>query len=144
MANASGAQDIARATTGQSPDMPSAVEDYGYPNAEKILTEQHLTLKRGNGNILLAECGSDPDLMKFVSRDREDFCFRVNGKKGYLSLEAPAVTGVQTKDYSAKIDMTVGDEHSSYDVGKNKWQGIGETTDPEARDHTLVEIVTDR
>ncbi|MEU2953921.1 hypothetical protein [Streptomyces xanthochromogenes] len=124
--------------------MPSTVENFGYPDAEKILKEKNLKLKRGDGHIVLAECGSSPDLLRFVGRDRDDFCFRTIGSKGYLSLEVPAVTGVQTNDHSAHIEMTVNDEKKSYDVGKKQWQGIGETTDPDERDHTLVEIVTSK
>ncbi|MEU2432951.1 hypothetical protein ABZ611_26270 [Streptomyces sp. NPDC007861] len=125
-------------------EMPSTVEDFAYPGAEGILKEKNLKLKRGDGHIVLADCGSDPNLMKFLGRDRDEFCFKVTGDKGYLTLEVPAVTGVQTKDHSAHINMTVGDERKSYDVGKNDWQGIGEPNDPAGRDHTLVEIRTSK
>ncbi|MFF4404288.1 hypothetical protein ACFY2W_18060 [Streptomyces sp. NPDC001262] len=129
-------------TSSKSGQMPSAVEDFSYPNAAKILAEKGLKLKRGDGNITLAECDSSPDLLKFIARDRDDFCFRVKGNKGYLSLEVPAVTGVQTKERTARVEMTVEDKTKSYDIGKNKWQGVGETTDPAGREHVLVEIVT--
>ncbi|MFC5721004.1 hypothetical protein ACFP1Z_12580 [Streptomyces gamaensis] len=122
--------------------IPAAIEDFSYPDADKILAEKNLKLKRGDGNIMLAECGSSPDLLKFIARDRDDFCFRVKGSKGYLSLEVPAVTGVQTKEHTAHVEMTVDKKSKSYDIGKNKWQGIGETTDPTGREHVLVEIVT--
>ncbi|UQA94475.1 hypothetical protein [Streptomyces halobius] len=126
----------------EAAQMPLAVEDFSYPNAAKILAEKNLKLKRGDGNITLAKCGSSRDLLHFIARDRDDFCFRVTGSKGYLSLEVPAVTGVQTKDHTAHVEMTVDDKTKSYDIGKNKWQGIGETTDPAGRDHVLVEIAT--
>ncbi|GGP51557.1 hypothetical protein [Streptomyces abikoensis] len=128
--------------SGDAAQMPYAVEDFSYPNAEKILAEKNLKLKRGDGNITLAECGSSPDLLQFIGRDRDDFCFRVKGAKGYLSLEVPAVTGVQTKDHTAHVAMTVDGKTKSYDVAKNAWKGIGETTDPAGREHVLVEIVT--
>ncbi|MFG3285260.1 hypothetical protein [Streptomyces sp. NPDC048111] len=139
-------RDTGSAGSGKSADaaMPSTVETFGYPDAEKILKEKNLKLKRGDGHIVLAECDSDPKLMKFIGRDKDDFCFRTIGDTGYLSLEVPAVTGVQTTDHKAHIDMTVDDKTKSYDVGKNDWQGIGETTDPEGRDHTLVEIRTSK
>ncbi|MFD7103490.1 hypothetical protein [Streptomyces celluloflavus] len=124
--------------------MPSAVEDFSYPGAAKILAEKNLKLKSGDGNIMLAECSSEPNLLQFIGRERENFCFRVTGTKGYLSLEVPAVTGVQTNDYNAHVEMTVDKETKSYDIGKNTWQGIGETIDPAGRDHTLVEIVTNK
>ncbi|MGW5399377.1 hypothetical protein [Streptomyces sp. NPDC003952] len=127
-----------------SSEMPYAVEDFAYPNAEKILAEKNLKLKRGDGNIVLAECGSDPDLLKFIGRDRDDFCFRVTGRTGFLTLEVPAVTGVQSKDQAAQVDMTVDGETKSYEVPKNSWKGVGETIDPESREHVLVKIVTSR
>ncbi|MGW1379013.1 hypothetical protein ACWD6P_32755 [Streptomyces sp. NPDC002446] len=123
---------------------PSAVEDFSYPDAEKIFKEKGLKLKRGNGRILLAECGSEPNLLKFVARDRADFCFKVTGDNGYLSLEVPSVGGVQSNDYKAKVNMTVGDERKSFDIPKNSWKGIGENADPAGREHTLVEIITSK
>ncbi|MGO4463813.1 hypothetical protein AB4039_42145, partial [Streptomyces sp. M-16] len=35
-----------------------AIEDFGYPNADKILAERGITLKRGDGHIVLADCAS--------------------------------------------------------------------------------------
>ncbi len=81
--------------------------DFGYPNADKILAEKHITLKRGDGHILLADCGSATDLMEVWSRANEKICFRVTGTKGYLTLEIPAVFAVKGNAYSAKVDMTV-------------------------------------
>ncbi|MEU9111132.1 hypothetical protein AB0D04_04830 [Streptomyces sp. NPDC048483] len=141
-AHAAGTRAPSAPAPNEAAQMPAAVEDFSYPNAAKILAEKNLKLKRGDGNIMLAECGSSPDLLQFIARDRDDFCFRVTGSKGYLSLEVPAVTGVQTKDHTARVEMTVDDKTKSYDIGKNKWQGIGETTDPAGRNHVLVEIVT--
>ncbi|UUN28103.1 hypothetical protein [Streptomyces sp. FIT100] len=132
------------AVTNEALSMPSAVESFDYPDAERILKEKNLKLKRGDGHIVLAECDSAPGLMRFIGRDREDFCFRTIGPKGYLTLEVPDVTGVQTADHKAHIEMIVDDRTKSYDVGKNAWEGIGETTDPESRDHVLVEIRTSK
>ncbi|MGW7096292.1 hypothetical protein [Streptomyces sp. NPDC054874] len=123
-------------------EIPYAVEDFNYPGAEKILAEQGIELKRGDGHIMLTECGSDPDILRFIGRDRDDFCFRVTGEKGHLTLEVPGVTGVQTKDHTARLEMTVADETKTYEIPKNKWQGVGETTDPGQREHVLVEITT--
>ncbi|MGW2634417.1 hypothetical protein ACWC2K_34610 [Streptomyces chattanoogensis] len=141
-AHAAGTRTPAAPEPEEAAPMPAAVEDFSYPDAAKILAEKNLKLKRGDGHIILAECGSSPDLLQFIGRDRDDFCFRVTGSKGYLSLEVPAVTGVQTKDHTAHVEMTVDDRTKSYDIGKNKWQGVGETTDPAGREHVLVEIVT--
>ncbi|MFE4862100.1 hypothetical protein [Streptomyces sp. NPDC056670] len=146
IATAAGPGESRATTTGKTADtaMPSTVETFGYPNAAKILAERNLKLKRGDGHIVLAECGSAPDLLQFIGRDRGDFCFRTIGGTGYLSLEVPGVVGVQTSGHKAHINMTVDAKTKSYDIAKNDYRGIGETTDPEGRDHTLVEIRTSK
>ncbi|MFG2996850.1 hypothetical protein [Streptomyces sp. NPDC048340] len=131
----------ARQAAERSSEMPpTAVEDFSYPDAERILKEKDLKLKRGDGNIVLAECSSDPGQLKFIARNREDFCFKVTGSTGYLSLEVPSVGGVQSGDYRAKVEMQVGEEQKSFDVPKNSWTGIGENADPSGREHMLLEI----
>ncbi|MFC5724335.1 hypothetical protein ACFP1Z_29695 [Streptomyces gamaensis] len=143
-ANAANQPDAPRAAQVSDEQPPSAVEDFSYPGADKILKEKNLKLKRGNGKILLAECGSEPNLLKFIARDRPDFCFKVTGDNGYLSLEVPSVGGVQSNDYNAKVNMTVDGEQKSFDIPKNSWKGVGENTDPAGRPHTLVEIITSK
>ncbi|MFD3944321.1 hypothetical protein [Streptomyces sp. NPDC058579] len=118
-----------------------AVEDFGYPNADKILAEKKITLKRGDGHILLADCGSAPDLMEVWTRqDEERFCFKITGNQGYLALELPAVYSIKGNNYSAEVDMTVGTEEKSFDIRKNAWTPVGESVDPQARDFMLMEI----
>ncbi|MEU4269025.1 hypothetical protein [Streptomyces sp. NPDC026092] len=118
-----------------------AVEDFGYPNADKILAERKITLKRGDGHILLADCGSAPDLMEVWTRqDEERFCFKITGNQGYLALELPAVFSIKGNNYSAEVDMTVGTEEKSFDIKKNTWTPVGESVDPQARDFMLMEI----
>ncbi len=146
---ASAADDIestSRAAHTSAEQPPSTVEDFSYPGAEKILKEKNLKLKHGNGKILLADCDSEPSLLRFAARDRDndDFCFKVTGDNGYLSLEVPSVGGVKSSVYNAKINMTVGDEHKSFDIPKNSWKGVGENADPAGREHTLVEIFTSK
>ncbi len=101
-------------------------------------------MKSGNGKITLVECASEPDLLMFVARDLGEFCFKVTGSNGYLSLEVPSVGGVRSNEYNAKINMTVGGKQKSFDIPKNSWKGIGENADPAGREHTLVEIITSK
>ncbi len=135
-------QGLTSAQSGEQP--PAAVEDFSYPNAEKIFKEKGIKLKRGDGHIVFAECGSSSNLLRFLARDREDFCFKVTGNTGYLSLEVPAVGGVQSADHKATVNMTVGEEKKTFEIPKNSWKGVGETADPAAREHTLVEIITSK
>ncbi|MER5727349.1 hypothetical protein ABT084_03140 [Streptomyces sp. NPDC002138] len=129
-----------KATADEGPGY--AVEDFGYPNADKILAERGITLKRGDGHILLADCASGSDLLEVWSRANEKICFRVTGTTGYLTLEIPAVFAVKGNSYAARVDMTTGAEGKSYDVNKNAWTPVGESADDQGRDFMLMEIKT--
>ncbi|MFJ6908249.1 hypothetical protein [Streptomyces griseoluteus] len=119
-----------------------AVEDFNYPQADKILAEQGITLKRGDGHIVLAACDSEPGLMEVWARSKDKVCFRVTGNSGWLTLEIPSVYGIKGNDYSAQVDMTVGTEEQSYDIDKNSWTPVGESADEQGREFMLVEIRT--
>ncbi|WP_199811697.1 hypothetical protein [Streptomyces sp. NRRL S-340] len=119
-----------------------AIEDFGYPNADKILAERGITLKRGDGHILLADCTSATDLMEVWARANDKICFRVTGKAGYLTLEIPSVYAVKGNSYSAQVDMTTGTEEKSFDVNKNAWTPVGESADEKGREFMLMEIRT--
>ncbi|MFJ7118527.1 hypothetical protein ACIQUO_00900 [Streptomyces albogriseolus] len=116
-----------------------AVEDYAYPNADKILAEQNIVLKRGDGHIVLADCAAGADLLRFLARDREDVCFGVTAETGFLTLELPAVHGVKTDDSAnTHLEMTAEDDQVEYDIPADTWAGVGESVD--GREHVLVEI----
>ncbi|MFJ9523676.1 hypothetical protein ACIRPK_36310 [Kitasatospora sp. NPDC101801] len=119
---------------------PSIVEDGAYPNAGQFLTQYGITLKSGDGNITLAPCDGNPDLLTIFSRSREDICFRTTGDKGYLSLEIPRITGARGNSYNVTVATTSAGASASFKVLKNTWTPAGSTTDPEGRDYTLMEI----
>ncbi|WP_307783563.1 hypothetical protein [Streptomyces spinoverrucosus] len=119
-----------------------AVEDFDYPQADKILAEQGITLKRGDGHIVLADCASGTGLIEVWPRDKAKVCFRVSGDSGFLTMAIPAVYGVKGNDYTTQVDMTVGSEEKVFDVVMNAWTPVGETADEYGRDHMLVEIRT--
>ncbi|RSS88371.1 hypothetical protein EF919_30915 [Streptomyces sp. WAC02707] len=116
-----------------------AVEDYNYPDADKILAEQNVVLKRGDGHIVLADCASGDNLLQFLARDHEDVCFRVTADEGFLTLELPAVHGVKTDDSAnTHLEMTAEGDQVEYDIPADTWKGVGESVD--GREHVLVEI----
>ncbi|MGW4686548.1 hypothetical protein ACWEPM_16835 [Streptomyces sp. NPDC004244] len=117
-----------------------AVEDFAYPNADKILAERHITLKRGDGHILLAECGSAPDLLEVWGRKNEKTCFSFTGTSGYLALEIPAVYFIMGNSYNTQVEMSTGAEEKTFEVKKNDWTPVGETADAQGRDFMLMEI----
>ncbi|MFH8590397.1 hypothetical protein [Streptomyces rimosus] len=121
---------------------PSAVEDFNYPQADKIFKETGLLLKRGDGHIVLAQCDSAPGLVEVFARDKGKFCFRVTGKQGYLSMELARVYAIKGNDFKLRANMTVNNRDVSFDVAKNTWTAVGETADPTGRDHILLELIT--
>ncbi|MFG2750978.1 hypothetical protein [Streptomyces xanthophaeus] len=138
-----GAATGAIAMKGVAEDGPGyAIEDFGYPNADKILAEQNITLKRGDGHILLADCASATNLMEIWSRSQQKICFRVTGTHGYLALEIPAVFLIKGSGHSAKVDMQVGTEEKTWDVAKDSWTSVGESADEHGREFMLMEIRT--
>ncbi|MGW0735104.1 hypothetical protein [Streptomyces sp. NPDC002851] len=119
---------------------PLAFEDYAYPNAAQIKTEQGILLKKGDGHITLVDCASETGLIEVWSRSNDKFCFKVTGDSGWLTLELPSVYGVKGNDYAVEVDMTVENTKKTYNIARNSWTQVGETADPEGRPHTLVEI----
>ncbi|KPI06627.1 hypothetical protein OK074_4066 [Actinobacteria bacterium OK074] len=119
-----------------------AVEDFAYPGAAKILAEQNIVLKRGDGHITLATCASDTGQLEVWARDKDKICFKVTGNSGWLTLEIPSVYAVRGNDYTTAVDMTVGTEAKSFDVAKNAWTPVGESADEQGREFMLVEIRT--
>ncbi|MGW7223238.1 hypothetical protein [Streptomyces sp. NPDC054826] len=118
-----------------------AVEDYNYPGADKILAEQGILLKRGDGHIVLAECTAGENQLMFLARGREDVCFEVTGDEGFLTLELESVNGVRTDDSkNTHLRMTADGDRVEYDIPADRWEGIGESVD--GREHVLVEIRT--
>ncbi|MFK8849633.1 hypothetical protein [Streptomyces sp. Ac-502] len=135
------------ATAAGQPDQaassePSGVEDFNYPQADKIFKETGLLLKRGDGHIVLADCDSAPGLVEVFARDKGKFCFRVTGKQGYLSMELDRVYAIRGNDFALRANMKVKERSVSFDVAKNTWTAVGETADPNNRDHTLLELIT--
>ncbi|MFI6933973.1 hypothetical protein [Streptomyces sp. NPDC050287] len=119
----------------------SAVEDFSYPQADKILAEKNIVLKRGDGHITLADCVGGTGLLEIMAREKTDkICFKVVGDSGWLTLEIPAVYAIRGNDYTTAVDMTVGTEEKSFDITKNAWTPVGEAADTEGREHMLVEI----
>ncbi|MFG2991798.1 hypothetical protein ACGFZK_21330 [Streptomyces sp. NPDC048257] len=121
-----------------------AIEDFSYPNADKILAEQKIKLKSGDGHILLTECTGAPEQMEVFSHKNEKVCFRTTGNKGYLSLEIPSVFGIKGNEYASQVNMTTGTEEKTFNVDKNAWTAVGETADEKGRDFMLLEIRTSK
>ncbi|WP_236569972.1 hypothetical protein [Streptomyces mexicanus] len=143
-AGSSGAQSADnRATAPVAGEAPGyAVEDFNYPQADKILAEKNIVLKRGDGHITLADCVSGTGQLEVWARSKDKICFQVTGNSGWLTLEIPSVYGIKGNDYATQVDMTTGTEEKSFDIDKNTWTAVGESADEQGREFMLVEIRT--
>jgi hypothetical protein len=125
-------------------EQPSIVETYEYPSADKIFAEQGIRLIKGDGRILLVECGDRTGVLQVWSRIKngdEPFCFQVKGGHGYLTMMLPKVYGTigdQRSALTAKV--TAGGATETVDVRKDGWTEIGEGTTPGSAPATLLEL----
>ncbi|WP_181442573.1 trypsin-like serine protease [Streptomyces tateyamensis] len=126
--------------TAAVPTLPSAVEDYSYPGAAQILANQNITLKSGDGNIVLADCASGSGLVQLYSRAAtpSEVCFKITGPTGYLALEIPQVYNIKGDDHAIKATLSTAGTVSSVDINKNAWTPVGEGSAP--GDATLLEL----
>ncbi|UNO41725.1 hypothetical protein [Streptomyces sp. MST-110588] len=132
------------AGTAASGDMPPVVEDFTYPGAAKLLQEREITLKRGDGHIMLSDCNARHDI-KVESRTGDNFfCFTVSGNDGYLTMELPDAYAMWTKGHpvQAKIVAEATGKTTVVKAPKTpeyKYTTMGETGDTHKRS-VLVEL----
>ncbi|MGW2253259.1 FG-GAP-like repeat-containing protein [Kitasatospora sp. NPDC001660] len=107
---------------------PVVVDDYSYPGAAKILADHNITLKAGDGHIMLADCASGPGLVELYSRaaNPSQVCFKITGRTGYLSLEIPQIYNIKGDDHAIKATLNTAGTVTSVDVNKNAWTPVGE------------------
>lgn len=128
------------AATAAATLMPSAVEDFAYPDAAKILRDQQITLKRGDGHItLLTDCTAGYDIKVKSRAGQKEYCFDVNGNKGYLTLELPDAFGIWTEDHPVQATVTADGKETVVDAPKNDYTPYGEAGDTGLRS-VLVEL----
>ncbi|MDT0460435.1 hypothetical protein RM550_32740 [Streptomyces sp. DSM 41527] len=129
----------AGATAGGEP--PSAVEEFDYPDAAKILAEKKIKLLKGDGHLLFADCGNSPQQVKVWTRDG-DFCFLANAQHGYVTLEVPKVWALETASHPISADVTARGKTETVNVSKtgpqDGYQSVGEGT--EGTPAVLVEL----
>ena len=112
---------------------PVAVEDYGYPGADRILAEKGIRLKKGDGRILLADCDPASQQMRVLTRKDDSvnragtYCFKAMGKTGRLTLELPQVFAVEAgTDHPIRADLTSNGQTTSVSVPKGGFESVGE------------------
>lgn len=120
-------------------EMPSAVEDFAYPGAAKILQDQKITLKRGDGHIMLADCKTNQDIMVESRTGQEQFCFSVIGKQGYLTLELPDSFGIWPNAHPVQAKITADGKETVIDAPQGAYKPLGESGNGKKRSF-LVEL----
>jgi hypothetical protein len=128
---------VAQSSAAQAEDTPpSIVEDFAYPGADHITG---VKLIKGDGHIVLADCGADPNLppedlilvqtSKVGNPDETNFCFKATGTSGYLTMELDEVyfiRGDGDRTVAAKVevqDATPVTETEEVEPGE--WQPVG-------------------
>ncbi|PRH76723.1 hypothetical protein C6N75_24070 [Streptomyces solincola] len=128
--------------TAPNPDeaaMVAPVEDFTYPDANRIQQEQKILLKKGDGNITLVPCDGVTDIMVKSRTGAQQFCFDVKAKPGYLTLELADAFGIFTEDYPVKATITAEGEKTVINAPANDYVTFGEATEGGSRS-VLVEL----
>ncbi|MFI1496728.1 hypothetical protein [Streptomyces platensis] len=120
-------------------EMPTAVEDFGYPNAARILQDQKIALKRGDGHIMLTSCDSAHDIMVKSRTGQVDYCFAVRGTKGYLTMELADAFGMWTEGHPVQATITADGKSTVINAPKKEYTPLGEAGSSEKRS-VLVEL----
>ncbi|MFF1909932.1 trypsin-like serine protease [Kitasatospora sp. NPDC058218] len=118
-----------QASAVEGPAVSAAVEDFAYPGAAKILADRNITLKSGDGHIVLADCASGSGLVHVLSRaaNPTEVCFRITGPTGYLAVEIPKVFNIRGNDRSVNATLNTAGNVTSFDIPKNVWTPVGES-----------------
>ncbi|BFU45539.1 hypothetical protein [Krasilnikovia sp. MM14-A1004] len=133
---------INSASAESASDPKSLVEDYSYPNADKILAERGIKLIRGSGTIMLADCPATPtnnDLI-WVATLKGNVCFKATSSTGFLSLAMDEVYSLRGDDHKASATVTVDGETEQHNLKTGVWKGVGVGEDENKPLATLLEI----
>ncbi|SEE59245.1 trypsin-like serine protease [Streptomyces sp. TLI_105] len=119
--------------------MAYAVEDFSYPDAAAIQAEKAITLKRGDGNLMLQACDGTQDMTVNTRSGLKDYCFDVKTKPAYLSLELPSAYGIWTEAYPVKTTIEADGTKTVIDAPANDFTGYGEATQDRIKS-SLIEL----
>ncbi|MER6051020.1 hypothetical protein ABT168_26810 [Streptomyces sp. NPDC001793] len=115
------------AASGELP--PPAIEDFEYPDADKVLKEKGIKLVKGDGHIVMTECDAAPDFEVMANKGQHpvSYCFKVTGKTGYLTMEIPRIIGImENEGRTAQATVTTEGKTKTVDLRKNRLTPLGE------------------
>jgi hypothetical protein len=128
--------------------LPPLLETGDYPGAAEILETRKVKLIKGDGHILLADCGTGtpPAGLIVVETHTPElnyprYCFSTSGASGYLTVEIPQVFIIRgDASHTVKASLSVAGEPGTVteEVSPQEWEpvGVGQS-DGEA---TLLEL----
>ncbi|MEU4953757.1 hypothetical protein ACFYN3_30325 [Streptomyces lavendulae] len=125
-----------------APPFPS--EDFSYPNAAKILSEKGIKVIKGDGRLLLADCNTAiPQIRVRTVSDATagragSYCFNATGKAGFLTLELPRVTSLETADHPVSADLTAEGQTKTIDVPQDDFKPVGEGDIPSGAKRSVL------
>jgi hypothetical protein len=102
---------VSRAATAET----TLEEDFSYPGAEAHLPSG-ITLKKGDGNLLIVDCATEAHVVKVESFERGEFCFNIRGQSAYVTLELSAVFLISTSNAAVQATVLVGTQQSVVDL----------------------------
>ncbi|MFF3977859.1 hypothetical protein [Streptomyces sp. NPDC001828] len=112
-----------------------------------MLAEKGIKLIKGDGHLLLADCDAAASQIKVRSvADQatgraQMYCFTANSKSGYLTLELPRVTSLETSDHPISASLTADGTTKTVDVAQDDFKPVGEGDIPSgAKRSVLVEL----
>ncbi|MFI8202054.1 hypothetical protein [Streptomyces sp. NPDC085937] len=126
-------------------EMPYAVEDFNYPGADRIKSSMGITVKRGDGHVLVAECDPKADQIRVLTvadssaGRRGTYCFEATSTSGFLTLELPRVFALEAGEQPISADLTANGQTQTVDVPEGGFEPVGEGTVGGAQS-VLVEI----
>ncbi|MFB7234856.1 hypothetical protein ACFCXK_08755 [Streptomyces sp. NPDC056269] len=120
------------ALTANETEPPLAIETLNHPHAAKHKQERKIVLKRGDGNIVYAACDGNNDIViksRWGSPDSVNYCFNVQAKPGYLTLELGESFGLLTRDFPVSATITTNSQKIVIKAAANDYATFGESHD---------------
>jgi hypothetical protein len=123
---------------------PYAVETFDYPQADEILAEHGITLKRGDGHIIFtgvvansSQCSGPANIA--IESFKGIACFETNADSGFLTMEMPDTYGIWTHGHPVEATLTAENTETVVNVPQDHYEPVGISGDTGQRS-VLVEL----
>ncbi|PJN23660.1 hypothetical protein CG736_20475 [Kitasatospora sp. CB02891] len=106
----------------------AAIEDGTYPGAQNVLATTGASLIRGDGRITTVPCDAPHQITvtaASITLPQNRICFVAPGSTGYLALNIPDTTRLETTGRSVKAGLTTDGAAQSVDVAAGSAVNVG-------------------